>query len=194
MTAGTDTDSTSVGAPVTLTVEVDGTGNLATLAPPSVGSPGDMEVYEPTVETNIERNASRIHGTKTFTYTLVPQSGGRYDLPAVTFSYFDPDAGRYRTRRAQPSTLRGHGGGGPAGGGPDGKRPASGGRGGADGGDRGAVGTNGPASPLPKSLGIPRPPGAGPGRRGRRRLSALAVRWCAVAGRNGRRRENARPQ
>ncbi len=106
MTAGTDTDSTSVGAPVTLTVEVDGTGNLATLAPPSVGSPGDMEVYEPTVETNIERNASRIHGTKTFTYTLVPQSGGRYDLPAVTFSYFDPDAGRYRTRRAQPSTLQ----------------------------------------------------------------------------------------
>ena len=106
MTAGTDADSTSVGEPVTLTVEVDGTGNLATLSPPSVESPADMEVYEPTVETNIERNESRVHGTKTFTYTLVPQSGGRYDLPAVAFSYFDPDARRYETRRAEPPTLQ----------------------------------------------------------------------------------------
>ena len=106
MTAGTDVDSTSVGDPVTLTVEVDGTGNLATLSPPSVEPPADLEVYEPTVETDIERNESRIRGTKTFSYTLVPQSGGRYDLPAVTFSYFDPDAGRYETRRATPPTLQ----------------------------------------------------------------------------------------
>jgi len=106
MTVGADADSTSVGDPVTLTVEVEGTGNLATLSPPSVESPADMEVYEPTVEADIERNESRIRGTKTFAYTLVPQSGGRYDLPAVTFSYFDPDAGRYVTRRATPPTLQ----------------------------------------------------------------------------------------
>ncbi len=106
VTADATPDSTSVGEPVTLTVEVEGTGNLATLAPPSVEAPPDVEVYEPAVETNIERNESRIRGTKTFAYTLVPQSGGRYDLPAVSFSYFDPDARRYKTRRAQPPTLQ----------------------------------------------------------------------------------------
>ncbi|WP_263785571.1 BatD family protein [Salinibacter grassmerensis] len=106
MTARTDADSTSVGEPVTLMVEVEGAGNLATLSPPSVEPPPDMEVYDPSVETDIERNESRIRGTKTFAYTLVPQSAGRYDLPAVTLSYFDPDAGQYETRQATPSALQ----------------------------------------------------------------------------------------
>jgi len=98
-------DSTSVGDPVTLTVRVEGTGNLATLSPPGLDLPSGIQTYEPTVETEIERNEARIRGIKTFAYTLVPQSGGRYDLPPVVFSYFDPDAGRYETLRAEVPTV-----------------------------------------------------------------------------------------
>jgi len=98
-------DSASVGDPVTLTVQVEGTGNLATLSPPALDLPSSLQSYEPTVETDIERNDSQIRGTKTFTYTLVPQSAGRYDLPSVSFSYFDPDAGRYEILRAEAPTV-----------------------------------------------------------------------------------------
>ncbi len=108
-----EADSASVGEAVTLTMQVEGTGNLATLPPPSVESPPDVEVYEPTVETDIERDGSRIRGTKTFAYTLVPRSGGRHDLPTLAFSYFDPDAKRYKTHRAEPPTLYVSGQGGP---------------------------------------------------------------------------------
>ena len=106
MTVDAAPDSVSVGEPVTLTVKVEGEGNLATLSPPSVDSPSGVEVYEPTVETNIERNESRMRGTKTFTYTLVPQSSGLHDLPPVVFAYLAPDAGRYETLRAAPPALR----------------------------------------------------------------------------------------
>lgn len=105
LTAEVAPDSASVGDPVTLMVQVEGQGNLATLSPPAVDVPSTLEAYEPTVETDIERNGSRIQGTKTFTYTLVPQSGGRHDLPPVVFSYFDPDVGRYETLRAGTSML-----------------------------------------------------------------------------------------
>ncbi|MEF8866148.1 MAG: BatD family protein [Salinibacter sp.] len=99
-------DSVSVGEPVSLTVEVEGKGNLATLSSPSVDSPSGVEVYEPTVETDIERNESRLRGTKTFTYTLVPQSSGLHDLPPVVFAYLEPGAGRYEVLRAEPPALR----------------------------------------------------------------------------------------
>ena len=105
MAVEAEPDSASVGDPVTLTVQVEGTGNLATLSPPVLNLPSGLQSYEPTVETDIERNESEIRGTKTFTHTLVPQSAGRYDLSSVAFSYFDPDAGRYETLRAEAPTV-----------------------------------------------------------------------------------------
>jgi hypothetical protein len=46
-----------------------------------------------------------MEGPKTFTYTLVPRSGGQIVLPPIAFSYFDPDAARYQTLRAEAPTL-----------------------------------------------------------------------------------------
>lgn len=101
-----DRDSVAVGDPVQLTVRAQGIGNLATLSPPDLDAPSAFEVYDPTTQTNVDRGKRRIGGTKTFTYTLVPQSSGRYSLSPVTFSYFDPDTEQYRTVRASPPTLR----------------------------------------------------------------------------------------
>jgi hypothetical protein len=105
MTVEATPDSASVGDPVRLTVQVEGKGNLATLSPPVLDLPPGLQSYEPTVETDIERNESWIRGTKTFTHTLVPQSAGQYDLSSAAFSYFDPDAGRYETLRAEAPTV-----------------------------------------------------------------------------------------
>jgi len=101
-----DADSVAVGESVSLIVQVQGTGNLATLSPPQLNPPSAVEAYEPTVETDIERNERQIRGTKTFTYTLVPRAGGRHTLPPVTFSYFDPETGRYETLRAGTPPLQ----------------------------------------------------------------------------------------
>jgi hypothetical protein len=106
MSVDTDTDSATVGDPVSLEVQVNGTGLLTTLSAPPLDLPTTVEAYEPTVESDIERGGRRMQGTKTFTYTLVPRSGGQIALPPVVFSYFDPDAGRYETLRAEGPTLQ----------------------------------------------------------------------------------------
>lgn len=105
MTVGTEADSTTVGTPLQLRVQIRGTGNLATLSPLQLDVPSDFEVYEPVVQTNIDRGGHRIGGTKTFTYTLVPRAGGRYTLSPVTFAYFDPEAERYETLRSEARTV-----------------------------------------------------------------------------------------
>jgi len=106
MSARANADSVAVGEPVSLTVQVRGTGNLTTLSPPSLDLPSTIEAYQPAVETDVERNGREIRGTKTFAYTLVPRTGGRHALPPVSFSYFDPETGQYETVRAEASPLR----------------------------------------------------------------------------------------
>ena len=101
-----DTDSVQVGDAVTLTARLQGTGNLATVSPPAVDPPSDFEVYEPSVRAEIDRGGDTVHGTKTFTYTLVPRSNGRFTLPPVRFAYFDPDTEQYETTRSEPTALQ----------------------------------------------------------------------------------------
>jgi hypothetical protein len=98
-------DSLEAGEAVELTARISGTGNLATVSPPVVDPPSDFETYEPSVQTEVDRSGERVRGTKTFTYTLVPQSNGGYTLPPVTFAYFDPNAETYETLRSEPLAL-----------------------------------------------------------------------------------------
>ncbi|WP_181149281.1 BatD family protein [Salinibacter sp. 10B] len=98
-------DSVEVGEAVDLTVRLQGSGNLATIAPPLVEPPSDFETYEPSVQTELDRSGGEVQGTKTFSYTLVPRSNGGYTLPPVTFTYFDPEAEQYRTLQSAPITL-----------------------------------------------------------------------------------------
>jgi len=104
--AEVDSDSVAVGGGVELTARIRGTGNVATVSPPVVEAPSEVTVYEPVVETEIDRSGDEVRGTKTFTYTLVPRSSGRHVLPPVRFAYFDPGAGQYETLRAALPTVR----------------------------------------------------------------------------------------
>jgi hypothetical protein len=99
------TDSVEVGEAVELTARVQGTGNLATLTPPLLEPPSDFETYDSSVTIDLDRSSSVVKGTKTFRYTLVPQSNGHYTLPPVRFAYFDPDAGQYETLQSEPVAL-----------------------------------------------------------------------------------------
>jgi len=103
-------DSVAVGDGVELTVRIRGTGNVATIAPPTIEMPSAVEAYEPVVETEVDRGGDEIRGTKTFTYTLVPRSSGRHALPPVRFGYFDPAAEQYETLRTVLPPVRATGG------------------------------------------------------------------------------------
>lgn len=79
----------------TLTIEIDGTGNIKTLPEPSVAFPADLQRFDPEVTDDIRRNQTKISGRKVFKYVLIPRAPGMQVIPAITFSYYDPEKNRY---------------------------------------------------------------------------------------------------
>jgi hypothetical protein len=98
-------DSVEAGNAVELTARIQGTGTIATLSPPTVDPPSDFEMYEPSVDADVDRSGDAVQGSKMFRYTLVPRSNGGYTLPPITFAYFDPETEQYETLRSEPMAL-----------------------------------------------------------------------------------------
>ena len=105
MAAFTDRTDGASGDPIQLTVEIRGTGNIATLAPPQIGAPPTFDRFDPQEERRIDRQGALLSGTKTFAFTLVPRGGGSFEIPPVEWTYFDPDTGAYETMRSSSFPL-----------------------------------------------------------------------------------------
>lgn len=85
----------------TLKVNVNGKGNLKLFELPQLNLPGSLEVYEPEFDEQISTTISGMQGRVTNNYTIVPQYKGKYPIPGVSFSYFDPKAKKYKTISSQ---------------------------------------------------------------------------------------------
>lgn len=79
------------------TVEVSGKGNLKLFDLPELAVPASMEKYEPEYTENVKTNLQGMQGSISNSYTLVPQAKGKYPIPSVAFSYFDPQSETYET-------------------------------------------------------------------------------------------------
>ncbi|MEZ4654756.1 MAG: BatD family protein [Candidatus Eisenbacteria bacterium] len=97
MRTSLDREEVAQGEPITLTVHIEGTGNV-----PSVGMPPlpDLEpqfrafapsapAYEPT------RDGDLMGGSSEFSVVLVPETTGRLAVPPIHVSTFRPSTGRY---------------------------------------------------------------------------------------------------
>ncbi len=80
-----------------LAVKVKGKGNLKLFNLPSVNLPNSLEVYEPEHNEKVKTYVSGMQGFITDTYTIVPQYKGKYPIPSINFSYFDPKTETYKT-------------------------------------------------------------------------------------------------
>ncbi|AZQ43069.1 BatD family protein [Nonlabens ponticola] len=85
------------GESLNATVVVEGTGNLQLMQLPEIEVPQSLEVFEPERIDNTDRSVNSITGSIEDNYTIVPQFGGTYEIPAVEFSYFDPKKKQYVT-------------------------------------------------------------------------------------------------
>ena len=82
-------------------IKVKGNGNLKLFNLPSINVPNTLEVYEPEHSENIKISLSGMEGTIEDIYTIVPKYQGKYPIPPVQFSYFDPKTSNYKTLRSQ---------------------------------------------------------------------------------------------
>ena len=82
-------------------IKVKGKGNLKLFNLPSINVPNTLEVYEPEHEENIQIAVSGMEGFIEDNYTIVPEYQGKYPIPPVKFTYFNPQTALYKTLDSQ---------------------------------------------------------------------------------------------
>ncbi len=78
-------------------VAVTGKGNLKLFEIPKIETPKELEIYTPEHKEKIRTTLSGLRGTIYDLYTVVPQFKGKYKIPKVSFSYFNPKEKQYKT-------------------------------------------------------------------------------------------------
>ncbi|MBI2502437.1 MAG: protein BatD [Candidatus Latescibacteria bacterium] len=102
--------SVAAGDPVTLKVEISGQGNINAIEPPSLAGLAGFTVYDPKAESQEKVEEGGYGGMRRFEYILIPQRGGSQEIPPISFAYFDPIQGQYRTLQSAPIRLEVRGG------------------------------------------------------------------------------------
>ncbi len=86
-------------------VTVEGKGNLKLFQLPKLTLPSSLEVYEPEFTEDVRTNLSGMQGSVSEQYTIVPGFQGKYPIPSISFSYFNPETERYRTVSSDEITI-----------------------------------------------------------------------------------------
>jgi hypothetical protein len=94
----------TVGDPLTVRVQISGRGALDSLTLPEQAAWRDFKAYPQTsrVETT---DPLGLQGVKIFEQLLAPQTSELKELPAVVFSYFDPEKKQYQTLNSPPVPM-----------------------------------------------------------------------------------------
>ncbi len=93
-----------IGEPLTLTMEISGSGNFDRVEAPSFPDSADWKTYSPSSTFTSPENTT-YSGEKQFVQAIVAKSPAINQIPSLSFSYFDPDQGRYITTNSQPIPI-----------------------------------------------------------------------------------------
>ncbi len=96
MTASLSNDHVKANEAVTVKVKISGNGNLKVLKNPEVIFPNDFDVYDPKVDVDTKTTTSGVTGSKNIEYMAIPRYAGDFEIPAVSFSYFDTKSQSYK--------------------------------------------------------------------------------------------------
>ena len=100
-----DKKAASTNDAVTLTVILEGTGNIKTLPEPVIAFPPDVDHYDPKTSEQIRRDQQKISGSKRFDYVIIPRAPGEQVIPTITYAFFDPNSDKYSTINTAPLAL-----------------------------------------------------------------------------------------
>lgn len=89
----------------TLKLVLKGSGNLKMARLPQLTFPSGLEVYPPSDQTEDSQQGSTVTTTRTIEYSIIPRETGRYTLPPLAFSYFDPKTEQYKSIHARGEDI-----------------------------------------------------------------------------------------
>tara|TARA_B100000161_G_scaffold38310_2_gene22857 strand:+ start:12668 stop:14419 length:1752 start_codon:yes stop_codon:yes gene_type:complete len=88
-----------------LEFKVNGNGNLKLFSLPEIIVPSSLEKYAPEFKEKINTSLSGMNGEISNVYTIVPQYQGKYPIPPVEFSFFNPKTEQYVTLYSTESIV-----------------------------------------------------------------------------------------
>jgi hypothetical protein len=97
-----DTRTVAVDEPITMRVTVGGVGNLETLPEPVWPEISDWRSFADDSGSQMAVQNGRLAGQRVYQRILSPKSGGDYILPAIEYTYFNPDTSQYETASTDP--------------------------------------------------------------------------------------------
>lgn len=90
---------------MTYRLEVSGLGNLKLITPPEMVLPRDFETYDVKTTEHIEITPQGFNGKVIYDYVFVPQNIGQFEIPSLSFTYYDPSNNTYKTLHTQAQTI-----------------------------------------------------------------------------------------
>lgn len=83
---------------LSLTLKVEGSGNISNIETPKIPLPDGFELYEAKSQTKGKAGM----GEKIFEYLLIPRKPGDYTLPSIELGFFDPKKSQYVRKTTEP--------------------------------------------------------------------------------------------
>ena len=109
MTASVGPTNVIVGDPVTVRVQISGSGALDAIQLPDQSALNNFKIFPPTAKTEIGDQLG-LEGKKTFEEIVTPQNSDVHEWPQFSFSFFNPDDGQYHTLTQAAVPLAVHSG------------------------------------------------------------------------------------
>lgn len=104
LSATSSPDRVQVGDPITLRIQLSGTGAIRQALPPAYTDTDDFRAISPRlIEEDLQRDG--LSGRKILEQVLIPKHDQITEIPAISLSFFDPELGRYETRTVGPFPL-----------------------------------------------------------------------------------------
>ena len=103
-------DALNASESLQATVSVAGKGNLKLFQLPKLTLPSSLEVYDPEFTEDVRTTLNGMQGSVSESYTIVPSFQGKYPIPEISFSYFNPETERYEHLRSGEITINVQGG------------------------------------------------------------------------------------
>jgi hypothetical protein len=105
LTAHIDKDTVEVGQSITLTVNINGEGDIDSLPEPEIPELVGFTKYEPEISKRFMENTYEIRGEKIYEYVFVPTIVGQWQFSPIQLPYFEPNSKTYQIARAQPIEI-----------------------------------------------------------------------------------------
>jgi|WetSurMetagenome_2_1015567.scaffolds.fasta_scaffold08141_3 hypothetical protein len=91
-----DQSKITVNEPFVFEINISGSGNLKLIGTPDIKLPVNLKLIKSEYNNNLTTDSTGISGQRTFSYTLLPATKGKFSIPSYSISYYNPETKEYR--------------------------------------------------------------------------------------------------